>query len=99
MECDSNRMKAGLREGLEMVSAIRLKFSTTKSHKRNSSRLRSSRLAMERLEDRRVLTSDMLGGVTGVVFLDNSANGAVDPGEEIANALVQLFEDTKNDNV
>ena len=45
-----------------------------------------------------MLTSDILGGVTGTVFLDDNANGVVDAGEEIENALLQLYEDTNNNN-
>jgi hypothetical protein len=44
------------------------------------------------------LASTTLGAIEGVVFLDSDGSGVLTPGEEIPNALIQLYEDTNNNN-
>jgi uncharacterized repeat protein (TIGR01451 family) len=76
-------------------------FSRLLKRKRKSNRRSSvarTRLGLESLEDRRVLAATNLGAITGTVFIDNDGNGAFTAGEQVANAQVQLYEDSNNNN-
>ena len=56
-------------------------------------RRRRPRLRLETLETRRVLAVNTLPGIAGTVFADANGNNLADPGEGLAGAIVQLFQD------
>ncbi len=74
-------------------------FATSKRKSGTSKRTNGrTSLKFEALEDRRVLAATNLGVIEGTVFIDSDGSGDLTAGEEVPNALIQLYEDTNNDN-
>ena len=58
---------------------------------------RRRRLVLENLEQRRVLTANSLGAISGNVAFDADGNGMVEAGEQIVGASLELFLDEDGD--
>ena len=56
-----------------------------------------SKLAFQSLEGRRVLAAMNISEIRGEVFVDTNSNLNNDPGEEVANAVIELRQDTDGD--
>ena len=70
-----------------------------KSKRDSVRKIGKTRLGLESLENRALLAADSLAGFAGVVSLDADNDGVFDAGEQVANATVEVWQDTDGNGI